>query len=102
MAIGGICIMVLSGHVIKLLGIIENLWYLMMASCGPWHATKSASQTSVVSFINRPFLQNLNYRGRIKSNYITHQISITLSIAITGRVLTSENLICATSGGGAR
>ena len=67
--------MVISSHGIKLHGLIEILRYLMMASGGPSQAAKYISQTLVVSSINRPVLQYLNYLGCINPNYITQNYS---------------------------
>lgn len=72
-----------------------------MASCGPSQAAKYISQTLVVSSINRPVLQYLNYLGCINPNYIT-QTDInhpTKCYYDSGRVLTSENLIALLRGG---
>jgi len=69
----------MSSHGIKLLGLIESLWYLKTASGGPSQAAKSTSQTSIASSINRPFPQNINYPGFIRPNYIT-QTAINNSI----------------------
>ena len=93
--------MVMSGQGIRLFGIIESLW-LMAASCWPSHVAKSASQTSVASSINGRFFRTSISQDVLNLTILLKQISITLSraITITGRVLTSEYLICATSGGG--
>ena len=76
----------------------------MTASGGPSQTAKSTSQTSVAPPINRPFLQNLNYPGFIKPNYIT-QIDINNSIKSYYEYWKSTYVRksnSATSGGGAR
>jgi endo-1,4-beta-D-glucanase Y len=69
-AIGGVMIIIASGHGAKLLGVMQGAWNSTIAPGG--ELQNSAA-------INRPFPQNLNYPGCIKPSHVT-QADINNSI----------------------
>jgi endo-1,4-beta-D-glucanase Y len=71
--ISGIWGMIVSGHGVKLLGAVQNVWYSTIAPGGRSQNSSSDSQTPDISVINRPFPQNLSYPGCIKPNHVTQE-----------------------------
>jgi endo-1,4-beta-D-glucanase Y len=71
--IGGVWMVIVSGHGIKMLGVVRGVWYSMMESGKQMQDSSSDSQISANATINRPFPQNLKYPGCIKPSHVTQE-----------------------------